>query len=53
MLLMTIDKFSEFDRICVDQGLNLVFEDCAILHEMSSNSSMVFTYGIDIVFFWI
>ena len=52
MLLMTTDKFSKFDRICVDQGLNLVFEGCAILHGMSSNSSMVFTYGIDIVSFW-
>ena len=51
MLLMTTDKFSKFDRICVDQGLNLVFEGCAILHGMSSNSSMVFTYGIDIVSF--
>ena len=53
MLLMTTDKFSEFDWICIDQGLNLVFEGRAILHGMPSNSSMVFTYGIDIVSFWI
>ena len=53
MLLMTTDKFFEFDQICVDQGLNLVFEGRAILHRISSNSSMVFTYGIDIVSFWI
>ena len=53
MLLITTDKFSEFDRIYVDQGLNLVFEGRAILHEMSSNSSMVFTYGINIVSSWI
>ena len=49
MLLMITDKLSEFDRICVDQGLNLVFEGRAILHGMPSNSSMVFTHGIDIV----
>ena len=49
MLLMTTDKFSEFDRICVDQGLNFVFESHAILHGMPSNSFMVFTSGIDIV----
>ena len=53
MILMITDNFSEFDRIFVDQGLNLVFESRAILHGMSSNSSMVFTYGIDIVSFWI
>ena len=35
MLLMTTYKFSEFDRICVDQGLDLVFESLAILHGMS------------------
>ena len=51
MLLMTTEKFSEFDRICIDQALNLVFEGRAIFHGMPSNSSMVFTYGIDIVSF--
>ena len=53
MLLMTADKSSEFDRICVDQGSNLVFEGRAILHGMPSNFFMVFTYGIDIVSFWV
>ena len=52
-LLMTIDKFSEFGWICVDQRLNLVFEGRAILYGMPSNSFMVFTFGIDIVPFWI
>ena len=53
MLLVTIDKSSEFDWICVDQQLNLVFESCAILHGVSPNSSMVFTLSIDIILFWI
>ena len=53
MLLVTVDKSSEFDWICVDQRLNLVFESRAILHGMPSNSSMVFTLSIDIVLFWI
>ena len=53
MLLMTIDKVFEFGWICVDQRLNLVFESPTILHGMLSNSSMVFTSGIDIVPFWI
>ena len=35
-LLMTIEKFSEFGRICVDKKLNLVFEDSAILRGMPS-----------------
>ena len=30
-LLMTIDKFFEFDRICINPGLNLIFEGCAKL----------------------
>ena len=51
MLLMAINKFSEFDRICVDQSLNFVFEGCAILHGMPLNSSVVPTFGIDIVSF--
>ena len=53
MLLITTNKFSEFDRIYVDQGLNLVFESHAILHGVPLDSSMVFTCGIDIVFSWI
>ena len=53
MLLMTTDQFSEFDRICVDQGLDLVFEGHAIFHGMPSNSSVILTSGINIVSFWI
>ena len=53
MLLMTTDKFSEFNRICIDQGLNLVFESLEILHGVPPDSSMVFTCGIDIVSSWI
>ena len=53
MLLVTVDKSSEFDWICVDQRLNLVFESRAILHGVPPNSSMVFTLSIDIVLFWI
>ena len=53
MLLVTVDKSSEFDWICVDQQLNLVFESRAILHGVPPNSSMVFTLSIDIVLFWI
>ena len=34
MLLMTTDQFSEIDRICVDQGLDLVLEGRAIFHGM-------------------
>ena len=51
MFLMTTDQFSEFDRICVDQGLDLVLEGCAILRGMPSNSSVVLTFGINIVSF--
>ena len=53
MLLMTVDKSSKFDWICIDQQLNLVFESCAILHGVPPNSSMVFKPSIDIVLFWI
>ena len=53
MLLVTVDKSSEFDWICVDQRLNLVFESRAIFHGVPPNSSMVFTLSIDIVLFWI
>ena len=53
MLLITTYKFSEFDRICVDQGLDLVFESLAIPHGVPPDSSMVFTCGIDIVSSWI
>ena len=53
MLLMTTDQFSEFDRICVDQGLDLVLEGRAIFRGMPSNSSVVLTSGINIVFFQI
>ena len=53
MLLVTVDKSFEFDWICVNQQLNLVFESCAILHGVSPNSSMVFTLSIDIILFWI
>ena len=52
MLLMTINKFSEFGRICVDQSLNFVFEGCAILHGIPLNSSVVPTFGIDLVSSW-
>ena len=48
---MTIDKFFEFDRICVDQGLDLIFESHAILRGMPSNSSMVLTSSINIISF--
>ena len=51
MLLMTINKFSEFGRIRVDQGLDLVIESHAILCGMPSNSSVVLTSGINIVSF--
>ena len=53
MLLMVTDKLSEFDRICVEQGLNLVLESLAILHGVPPDSSMVFTRGIDIISSWI
>ena len=53
MLLMTIHKVFESGWICVDQRLNLVFESRVILHGMPPNSSIVFTFGIDIVPFWI
>ena len=53
MLLVTVDKSFEFDWICVDQQLNLVFESRAILHEVPPNSSMVFALSIDIILFWI
>ena len=53
MLLVTVDKSSEFDWICVDQQLNLVFESRAILHLVPPNSSMVFTFSIDIILLWI
>ena len=51
MLLMIIDQFSEFDRICIDQGLDLVLEGRAILCGMPSNSSVVLTSGINIISF--
>ena len=51
MLLMTTDQFSEFDRICIDQGLDLVLEGRAIFCGMPSNSSVVLTSGINIVSF--
>ena len=41
MLLMTINKFSEFGRICDDQGLDLVLESRVILYGMPSYSSVV------------
>ena len=53
MLLMTIDKSSEFGWICIDQRLNLVFKSCAILHRVPPNSSMVFTLSVDIILFQI
>ena len=49
MLLMTINKFSKFGRIRIDQGLDLVLESRAILYGMPSNSSVVITSGINIV----
>ena len=52
-LLMTIDQFSEFDRICVDQILDLVLEGRAIFRGMPSNSSVVLTSSINIVSFQI
>ena len=53
MLLVTTDQFSEFDRIYVDQGLDLVLEGHAIFRRMPSNSSVVLTFGINIVSFQI
>ena len=50
---MTINKFSEFGRICDDQGLDLVLESRVILCGMPSYSSVVLTSGINIVSFWI
>ena len=51
MLLMTINKFSEFGRIRIDQGLDLVLESRTILCGMPSNSFVVITSGINIVSF--
>ena len=51
--LLATDKFFEFCRIYVNQSLNFIFEYCAILCGMPPNSSMVFTFGLDIVPFWI
>ena len=51
MLLMTINKFSEFGCIHVDQWLDLVFESRAIFCGMPSNSPVVLTSGINIVSF--
>ena len=53
MLQVTTDQFSEFDRICVDQGLEFVLEGHVIFYGMPSNSSMVFTLSTDIMLFWI
>ena len=53
MFLVTVDKSSEFDWICVDRQLNLVFKSCAILHGVPPNFPMVFTFSIAIVLFWI
>ena len=53
MLLVTTDQFYEFDRICVDQGLDLVLKGRAIFYGMPSNSSVVLTSGINIVYFQI
>ena len=53
MLLVTVDKSSEFGWVYVDQRLNIVFESRTILHEVPPNSSMVFTFSIDIVLFWV
>ena len=50
---MTIDKFSEFSQIRIDQGLNLVLESHAILCGMPSNSSVVLTFSINIISFHI
>ena len=38
MLLVTTDQFSEFDRICVDQGLDFILEGHAIFYGVPSNS---------------
>ena len=38
-LLMTINKFFEFGRICVNKGSNLIFKDRAILRGMPSTLS--------------
>ena len=51
MLLVTVDKSSEFNWICVDQGLDLVFEGRAIFRGMPSNSLVVLTFDINIVSF--
>ena len=51
MLLMTINKFSEFGQIRVNQGLDLVLKSHLILYGMPSNSPMVLTSGINIVSF--
>ena len=48
---MTNDQFSKFDRICIDQGLDIVLEGRAIFCGMPSNSSMVFTLSVDIMLF--
>ena len=53
MLLTTTDKLSEFDWICVDQGLDFILEGHAIFCGMPSNSSVVFTLSTDIMLFWI
>ena len=50
-LLMATDQFSEFDWICVDQGLDLVLEGRAIFRGMPSNSFVVLESGINIVSF--
>ena len=51
MLLVTTDQFSEFDWICVDQGLDLVLEGRAIFCGMPSNSFVILTSSINIVSF--
>ena len=51
MLLMTINKFSKFGQIRIDQGLDLILESHAILCGMPLNSSVVITSGINIVSF--
>ena len=51
MLLVTTDQSSEFDRICIDQGLDLILKGHAIFCGMPSNSSVVLTAGINIVSF--
>ena len=50
---MTINKFSKFGRICVDQWLDFVFESRAILCGMPSNSPVILTSGINIISFQI